>query len=103
MLTRDQAKERLKEFRVDNWADQKVAAVAGLPEPLREAALVIPGREDRRGDIWDALSWADRLSASNLAAQRLDEASASDRRRLFEAIFPAIAPYVEQAWQLLHR
>lgn len=100
MLDPQTAQERLKEFRVAGWMEREVARASGLRGEGRDVALTILGCDSagRPYHDWNARAAATARSASSLAAL-----AAEERRKVFETLFPRLAPHVEQAWELYLR
>ncbi|ESA34519.1 heat repeat-containing protein [Leptolyngbya sp. Heron Island J] len=89
MLKREIAQERLKAFRVDDWAERRSATLAALPDALNQIGQSLLGLNGKqRRD-----SWQDMAAVSKLSTQ--------DRRQLFLAIFPQIGAYVDAAYELM--
>lgn len=97
MLKSEDARERLKSYFVEHWESERLAAVEGLPERLREPAQLVLSSHYH----WRPEEWLQRQEAEQAAAGQLDELSPGDRLQLFQALFPGIAPHVERAWRLL--
>ena len=100
MLTREQARDQLKTFHLEDWKERRLASVAALPESLREigaAAL----------DFSTGYGWTPeergRAAARWQALLRLDALGVSERQQLFSALWPHIGAHVEATWQLRKR
>ena len=96
MLTPEQAKEELKRHRHPSSADDLAARVAGLPSLLSSIALsLVPSIKPRNNATPENVR-RDR----NQCIAALENLGDGDRRKLFGALFPPIADYVELSWQL---
>ena len=100
MLKPEQAQERLKQFQVKDWEKQRLAAVAKLPKQLCEVGYGILGRDASGKESRD---WAKRSVLQKMVAEQLDAMKPNERLKVFEALFPKVASYMEGAWQLHYR
>ncbi len=97
MLTREQAKERLKEFEVSNWARRKRKSISRLPNHLQRVFTY---------ELNIFLGLASYSEKKKLAQdylrgyQWLESTSKRSRRNVFRSLFPKIADYVDLGWDL---
>src|SRR5688500_6453372 len=99
MLNEKQAEQRLESLQVEDWLDQRLAAVAKLPDKLRRSGRVLlnHGEDGER---------ADHEKHEETEARQLERfRGMSDRERgqLIESLFGPLARDVEAGWQLLGR
>jgi hypothetical protein len=101
MLTREQAAQQLEKFRKPEGMEELVPQARKLPEPMREAALVLLDR-NAQGQIqryWDA----ELQKASVRARAFLARATVKERSQLFSLLLGKLAPAAELAWNVLPR
>ncbi len=91
------AKNPLAKERRRGWREELLTAATELPRRLRPAAYACLGLDSRGEEIPSA---AQRTLAREAAAGLLDEATARDRQRVFEALLPEVAEYVAGGWRL---
>ncbi len=97
MLTPEYAKERLKEFQINDHQAIFDAGVAQLPEAPRTVCYGLTGR-NKDGRILTGLD-LNRYQIGQDALTQLVAFDAPDRMAVFMAFFPTLAPHVEAAWQ----
>ena len=99
MLRPDEAHAQLRNvyFHAD-WAARRAQAARRLRQSLSDIVRGLLG-VDAHGA---ALPYTQQADASGKALAALHELNAADRQRVFETLFPKIAPHVEAGW-LLHR
>lgn len=94
MLTPEQAGEQLKKYAVGSGKQGCLKRLAGFRAPIRDAAETILKSNEQASYYWGNVE-----DAGNRLALALDQASASERRKFFSAMFPAIDRHVERAWE----
>lgn len=100
MLSPEQAKARLAEWRLPEEQNRLKVEVARLPAALRELAEdAFELRED--GDSPRHIDWQSRHQLRRQATLALDRQALQDRAEVFATIAPQLAPAMEQTWQLL--
>lgn len=100
MLAATVAQERLKELEIKDWVERRLVALASLPDELHFAGRMLMRKWP---ETMGKPSEEAQAQARAKAEQAIETAADADRQCLFGALFPGIAPYVEQAWQLKHR
>lgn len=104
MLTPEQRRDLLEQYSVKDAKQQHLAAIAKLPKNLREIPYHFLGH-DKSGKPLDYSTHAHYYNLSSKDGRRLlDELeglSPADRGQVLNAIFPTIAPHIEQAWQFI--
>ncbi|MFO0841103.1 MAG: hypothetical protein U0797_01725 [Gemmataceae bacterium] len=100
MLNHEQAQKRLKPYHVKNWEKARLAAVGALPGEAKKVGQALLGR-DAAGKPFT--NWQKRHKAMNEAGTAIQKMSPAARTRLFAALFPKLAPYIERGWQLFAR
>jgi hypothetical protein len=96
MLNPEQARERLKEFKLADNSLRRRKAAAMLPPRAREAAYCLLHCDA------DGKALADRDAVRRRLAEipaKLDALRSGERRQLFEAMLPGLAEHAERAWQ----
>ncbi|MBX9737151.1 MAG: hypothetical protein K2X32_09520, partial [Phycisphaerales bacterium] len=87
MLNRDEAEKRLKTLTDHDWAEPRLKSLTGIPG----AGTWLRARSSKSGGS-DAV-------AERAKQFRVASLSDADRARLFQTLFPKIAPHLERAWQ----
>jgi hypothetical protein len=100
MLKPEQARRQLEKVRSKSGAKRRWAALARLPKKLADVGRALLGRDARGAPTDDGEA---RRLAHLAAGDRLDDLTAGERQKLFEALFPKLAIHVESAWQLGRR
>lgn len=98
MITREEAQERLKPFHNPNHLSDQLARLEALPPELSRLGQILM----HAGPEWE------KLHEQGVRGSLYDpdpvpdfvRLAASERRALFAALFPGIASYVEDAWNL---
>lgn len=99
-LSPEVAKEALSKVKQAAWTGHQLVGLKELPPHLAETGRSLLGKKH---DEDQDLEFNQRDAAWQKAAERLQAMPAEDRLKLFEKLFPKIAPHVESAWQLLKR
>jgi hypothetical protein len=94
-LNPEQAAEALKSLRVENAA-WRAAAAERLPAGSQAIGRILLGLERQPANA-HAYDWV--ANARQLAAH-LDQATGAERQQFLAALFPRLAPLLEQAWEL---
>jgi hypothetical protein len=89
MLKREITRERLDEFKVQDWGDRRRQDLQALPEALNTLGLTLLGLDDTPYQEVEA------------KLQRISHLPTEERAQLFQAVFPQIDDYVCQAYDLL--
>ncbi|MBI5831248.1 MAG: DUF4132 domain-containing protein [Armatimonadetes bacterium] len=97
MLTPEEAKTRLEQFKRSAWVKERATLAKKLPGGARDIADALGG-QDRA-----LLAMFGSGKKREAALKALTELSDGDRRALFTALWPQMVPAVEQAWQLIGR
>src|ERR1051325_7101069 len=100
MITKEQAQERLESLRNPEHTSEQLARLQKLPSNLSRLGQILI----QAGPEWEKLqkrrvrrAWYE--LNPDLTINILSEA---ERSSLFAAIFPGIAPYVEETWNLFN-
>lgn len=93
MLSKEQAKERLKQFKSTAWTKQAKARIGKLPAKDADAARTLTFEKPRDRD------WEKRRQRVAEAAAQFDRMSVKARTAAFTAIFPKLGPDMERCWQ----
>src|SRR5664279_2898839 len=100
MLSPDQAKARLAEWRLPEKENRLAEGVKRLPQSLRETAeLAFDLLDDSQPPHLH--SWQRRQIRLWHLANRLTSLQANDRAKLFNIVAPPLASMMEKTWQLL--
>jgi len=83
------------------WLETKRPNIQALPNALRAIAFALLGR-DAKGKSLNPYEM-ERWQEIPQTIQQLGQCSPEQRGQIWQALFPAIAPYVEQGWQLHDR
>lgn len=106
MLTPEKRLEVLEQYSIKDTRDRHLAAIAALPKNLREVPYYIL-KCDKHGKTIptdDHTHAYDRRHLDELTLSKtLDAFKPSQRIQIFEALFPTIAPHIEQTWQFMKR
>jgi len=98
MISKEQAQERLKAYYNPNHSADQVARLGKLPDDLSTLGQILI----QAGPAWQKLqkeinSRGKIRSASFLQIKKLNQ---KERQKLFTALFPGIAPILEDTWKL---
>jgi hypothetical protein len=99
MLKPEQAQEALKQVRIEDWHQRRLAALKRLSRPLAEVGRAVLGYDAQD----KPLDWSEKHTAHQMAVEQLDAMTAGERGKVFATLFPKIAGHLEAAWQLCHR
>ncbi len=83
------------------WLENKRPNIQALPNALRAIAFALLGR-DAKGKSLNSYEM-ERWQEIPQTIQQLGQCSPQERGQIWQALFPAIAPDVEQGWQLHDR
>lgn len=98
MIKPDQAQDALKAYRVKDWQQRRLAALAKLPKGLREPGRALMHHDSKGQPITDGDV---RRQLLDRAIKQLETMTVRDRLKLFETFFPQLAAHVEAGWKLL--
>jgi hypothetical protein len=99
MLKPEQVQKILDEQRLKDIEQYQLAAIAGLPEPLRPISFGFLQRDAEGQPIKQ--DYQRRREVYQQAFTQLPALDAADRLRIFAVFFPQLAPAIELAWQRL--
>jgi hypothetical protein len=100
MLKPEDARKQLEQVEIKDWDKKRLAALGKQPARLAEIGRVLLGLSLEGKPYRD---WRKRNSDREVAMARLAKLSEKDRAKLFEVLFPRLAPQLEAAWQLMAR
>src|SRR5262245_14575430 len=100
MLHPERAREALEKFRIDDWARQRLPAVAELPGEMGHAGRALLVLDDKGRPLTE---YSARANAHVEAAATLEKLPPAQRRRVFAAVFPRLAPHLDAGWELTRR
>ncbi|MGC3972725.1 MAG: hypothetical protein QM775_36905 [Pirellulales bacterium] len=98
MLKPEQAKAELAKWRLTDDVDRIRDGIATLPEHRQAPARHMLGIDDGENE---QLEWRERQQRRKAATLAWGRTTPEDRAGLFRLISPALAPHLEQAWQLV--
>ena len=96
MLTREEAQQQLKALRIADGIQRRLDRVAKLPRRERDLARTLLGRDAAGQPLADDVD----DETYPPAVEELDELGERRRNKIWQALFPALAPHVEKAWLL---
>jgi hypothetical protein len=100
MVKPEQAREELLKVRLPDGEKRRLAALAKLPPKLATVGRGLLGRDPRGRSIRNAKGRNRAKADARLVFEAL---SPGERRRLFEAFFPGMAPHFEAAWEMSYQ
>ncbi len=98
MLSAEVAAERLKEFHKKDGKKLRCERAAKLPAKLRPIGYGLAGHDEKGKPALREQAAAKKIDK---AAERFDEISAADQRKVLQAVVPTIARHVQAGWELL--
>ena len=101
MLSSEEAKAQLESCHNPEYLADRLARLGKLPKRLSVIAQIIT----QAGPEWNKLQ-SDTAGAKRIlttASKDIMSLSKKDRRRLFDALLPGIAPFLEDTWNLFDR
>jgi len=99
MLTREQAEKRLGEFRVEDWADQRLTRLARLPADACELGRAMLDPLSPR--IWGSFARHDQQDALEKCSAHLERLTTAERRDLVGSLFPKLVEHIERGWRMV--
>lgn len=100
MLTPEQAKKALEEFRGEDWVDTRLTGLATEPQAVRETGFLLLGRSLDGSQLTAANV---RRSVQVNANERLVQMSAGNRLALYRLMFKDCAEDIARTWELFAR
>jgi hypothetical protein len=97
MLNPEIAQARLKEYQVTDWQPVRLAKLAKLPAKLRSIGYGILIHDDKGNPVKVDYYHPSSIIEDNL--KNLNGLKPSERLKIFEILFPQLAPAVEAAWR----
>ena len=101
MISREEAQEGLKPFYNPHHSKDQVARLEKLPSDLSVVGQVLI----QAGPAWEKLQkeLASKKKIRRDSIRQVTNLSSKERRILFAALFPGIAPMLEETWDLFDR
>jgi hypothetical protein len=99
MLNPEVAKQQLEKFKSDRFVSERLARVAGLPEPLRPSARSLFDLEKEPENE----NWMAREKRRNEALQAYRALPPGEIESMIRTVFPELATYILRAWKTSDR
>jgi hypothetical protein len=99
MLTPEQAKAKLAQWKLPEDENRLAAGVKNLPTAARQVAEALWGLAANDDD--DDLDWEARQRLQREAMAKLDKLSSKELKQLFQLISPQLVPTLKAGWELI--